>query len=185
MDVLAYLSDIDAPNFSPRTMDTAARYTCLPILKWLHTHRNEGGTTSAMDSAAANGYLEVVQFLHLHRPEVFTTDGMGMNRAAAHGHLEAAAKSAVAPMEIPTHHVAVGCNVQFQPGSLMFAHAMQAPCASRASEHRYWIDAHRGLSLVKPTPRATVRHRFEWLQYILLFHLAAPSKACPSVVGVQ
>ncbi|KAF0688345.1 Aste57867_20025 [Aphanomyces stellatus] len=86
VDVMAYLSDIEASIFSHRTMDRTANYNCLPILKWLHTHRTEGCTTNAMYSASRSGRLEVVQFLHKHRTEGCTTNAMDFS--ASNGHME-------------------------------------------------------------------------------------------------
>ncbi|KAF0718297.1 Aste57867_1780 [Aphanomyces stellatus] len=86
VDVLAYLSDLDAPILSPRTMDIAANFNCLAIVEWLHFNRNEGCTTRAMDYAAAQGHLGVVRFLHSHRPESNVTSAM--KQAAANGCLE-------------------------------------------------------------------------------------------------
>ncbi|KAF0705992.1 hypothetical protein As57867_006838, partial [Aphanomyces stellatus] len=112
VEVVTYLSGLEAPIFAPQTMDTAARTNCLPIVEWLHFHRNEGCSTDAMDYAAANdhllnfwrtnrpkicttfamdhasasGYAEVVQFLHQIRTEACTTNAM--DYAGSSGHLE-------------------------------------------------------------------------------------------------
>ena len=44
------------------TMNTAAEYGSIKIIKWLHYNRCEGCTEYAMDIAADDGNLEILEF---------------------------------------------------------------------------------------------------------------------------
>nr|AIG55767.1 secreted protein [Thraustotheca clavata] len=50
-------------GFSQETMDAAAKYGHLEVVKFLHLVRKEEGTFEAMVEAAGNGHLEVVKYL--------------------------------------------------------------------------------------------------------------------------
>ena len=73
-------------KFTEWSMNYAAQYGHLKIVKWLHHNRNEGCTMWAMDMAAGNGHLEIVKFLHENRSEGCTINAM--DYAAKNGHLE-------------------------------------------------------------------------------------------------
>jgi len=66
-----------------RTMDRAAEYGHLEVVKWLHANRvlrDEGCTYRAMDGAAINGHLDVVKWLHANRTEGCTKYAMDLHQ---------------------------------------------------------------------------------------------------------
>jgi len=69
--------------FTPSTMDWAADYGHLEIIKWLHAN-GYNGTTDAMNYASLHGYLNIVKWLHANGYNC-TTDAM--DYAAENGHL--------------------------------------------------------------------------------------------------
>ncbi len=69
---------------TPNAMDYAASNGHLSVVIWLHENRDEGCSTEAMDLAAMNGYLNVVRWLHANRSEGCSADALCL--AASNGH---------------------------------------------------------------------------------------------------
>lgn len=61
---------------SELTMDLAAEYESINIVKWLHYNRVDGCTEFALDIAANNGDIELLEFLHENRNEGCTMDAL-------------------------------------------------------------------------------------------------------------
>ena len=55
--------------FTTATMDWAAAYGRLEIVKWLHENRSEGCTPWAMDLSTRAGHFEVTKWLYKNRSE--------------------------------------------------------------------------------------------------------------------
>eukprot|EP00903_Cladosiphon_okamuranus_P013856 g12893.t1 len=56
-------------SFTPAAMDGAAGGGHLEVVRWLHHHREEGGTSEALIQASANGHKDVVKWLLANRSE--------------------------------------------------------------------------------------------------------------------
>eukprot|EP00752_Nemacystus_decipiens_P018537 g16620.t1 len=56
-------------SFTPAAMDGAAASGHLEVARWLHYHREEGGTSEALIQASANGHKDVVEWLLANRGE--------------------------------------------------------------------------------------------------------------------
>jgi hypothetical protein len=74
----AYVSIQCKTKCSTQTMDIAAQYGHLYIMKWLFKYRKDGCTSQAMYSVCRNGHLSIVQWLHenylrLLSPRVITS----------------------------------------------------------------------------------------------------------------
>lgn len=87
LDIVRYLHENRPMEASSHAFDFAAACGYLDIVKFLHYNRSEGGTFDAIDGAAANGNLDIVMWVTENVPES-EASYYAMDYAAANGHLE-------------------------------------------------------------------------------------------------
>jgi hypothetical protein len=69
-----------------KSIDCAAEFGQLDILKFLEIEKPNEASDSAMDRAAQNGHLEIVKYLHIHREEGCSHSALDL--ASKNGHIE-------------------------------------------------------------------------------------------------
>ena len=70
LSLMVYHNDNPSVICNKCSMDWAARYGNLDIVRFLHNNRTEGCTHWAMNWSACHGcYLDIVRFLHYNRTE--------------------------------------------------------------------------------------------------------------------